>query len=160
MPGQKKRKDRGSGVHNRGTDVKVGERRSLVARLEARGLERGAMLAALQAEYPEATRVVMRDDLNAIRKEFRERYVEIVGETRMRQAARCEELFRMAFADGDVRGCVAVMEREAKLLGLDAPAKASVDVKVEKADGELAAFMKTLAARRAGAVEGEVLDVE
>ena len=134
---------------------------AFVAEMWALGHSGLKIVELVEAEFGRSiSYATVRKDVMQAREEWRERYAEVVEEGRVRQMKRLDALFKMAWGDGDVRGCVAVLDREAKLMGLDAPERAALDVKVEKADGELAEFMRALAARREAAVEGEVLDVE
>ena len=126
----------------------VAARRARVAELHGQGMVLQEIQAQMKEEanpdwgVGELSRDVIRRDIQAIRDNFRENHSEVVFDTRMRQNARCEVLWKMAYEERDVRGCIAVMERQAKLLGLDAAEKQQVQVQVGAGESVLRAFLE------------------
>jgi hypothetical protein len=105
------------------------QRREVVARLRLRGLSTREISAKLMESdicHPNGSAwsyVTIASDIKALAAEWRRQAEAVTGEHIGRQFAQIQEAMRAAWKEGDLSALIRLMDREAKLLGLDAPEK-------------------------------------
>jgi hypothetical protein len=132
-------------------------RRRMVASMMVQGFHLDAITAGISTQFknPKNGRPYSRDavvrDMREMKARWREEAAADIAELRGRQLAELAELKRKAWTKDDLSEVRMLMDREAKLLGLDAPVR--IDVL------GLARSLAEAAARMAGMTDEEIAAV-
>jgi hypothetical protein len=136
-------------------------RRERVAQLRLRGLSMREIIAAMESQgmvNPETGKPfglgTLSQDYSELDKQWRANAERATSEHKAEQVAELDEVIRAAWAAKKLETVLHALERKAKVLGIDAPIKATVTAQVrethELTDNAVAAILSILAG--AGAI--------
>ena len=124
-------------LDNRAGKDAIQFRREVVAELRLRGLsmreiakalaERGIINPVDGTPYSQQT---IKNDIDALRKEWKDRAIKDITEHMARQLAEIEQVRRKAWADDDLTTVLKALELEMKLLGTAAPDRVELNAAI------------------------------
>ena len=140
---RKKARDALISERPRSTQSEAWSRRARVEELHSQGHTLKEIVSLMKEEADPSWGLtpinsdVVKEDVQACNKRFKEEFPEVQVTCRRTQYARCEAIYKMAYAEGNWMAALKALERQAKVVGSDAPEKSQVQIEVTQADKAL-----------------------